>query len=95
MTILENLWYGNLAPNERTIKEGSKYHKLSKESILLEDQFINELSADGRKAYEAHFAKQMEMCGIEECESFICGFRLGAKMLLEVLSEYKSQLPQI
>ena len=95
MTILENLWYGNISPSERTVQKNSEYAKLSKESLACEDRFIQELSVEGRQAYDEHMRIQMALAGIDECDSFICGFRLGARMILEVLGTYDSQLPQI
>ena len=95
MSVLEELWYGNIAPSERTIRKNSEYARLSKEALHCEEQFINELSDEGRKIYEERITKLLLKCGIEECDSFICGFRLGAKIILEVLGREDSQLPQI
>ena len=95
MSILENLWYGNVSPSERSIKKNSEYNRLSKASLEQEERFIKELSKDGRKAYEEHASSQMAMVSISECDSFVCGFRLGAKMILEILGVPDSQLPQI
>lgn len=95
MSVLEELWYGNIAPSERTIRKNSEYARLSKETLHCEEQFINELSAEGRKFYEDRISKLLLKSGIEECDSFICGFRLGAKVMLEVLEKQDSQLPQI
>ena len=61
MSILEDLWYGNLSPNERTIQKNSEYARLSKESLQCEEQFIKDLSAEGRQAYEDHTTKQMAL----------------------------------
>ena len=95
MSILEDLWYGNLSPNERTIQKNSEYARLSKESLQCEEQFIKDLSAEGRQAYEDHTTKQMTLSSIAECDSFVSGFRLGARMMLEIFQTQNSQLPPI
>ena len=95
MSVLESLWNGNISPSERTIRKSSEYAKLSKEGMKCEEQFINEFSAEGRKLYEERITKLLLKNSIEECDAFICGFRLGAKVILEVLGDPDSQLPQI
>jgi len=51
MSVLEDLWLGNITPSERGVKKNSEYDKLAKESLKQEEKFIQELSADGRQAY--------------------------------------------
>ena len=95
MDILKELYFGNIQPIERSIKEGSKYQELERETGFLEAAFRSELSAEGKQAYDAFIKKQVEMMELSECDIFIKGFRLGMGLLLAGLTEYDSPLPQI
>ena len=94
MTILENLWYGNIAPYVRAVKHGSEYEKLVEAGNGYEDMFVSELSPDGKKAYSEFLKIEDSRVDISECDAFIKGFRLGMKIMLEVLDN-STQLPQI
>lgn len=43
MTILEDLYYGNISPAVRGIRKNSEYDKLVKAFVLIEDKFTAEL----------------------------------------------------
>ena len=94
MTILENLWYGNIAPYVRAVKHGSEYEKLVEAGSGYEDILLSELSPDGKKAYDEFWKIEDSRVDISECDAFIKGFRLGMKIMLEVLDN-STQLPQI
>lgn len=93
--ILEKLWYGNVAPSERTIRTGSRYAKLQKQLVAAEDALREELSPDGKNNYEEVCRKQTEMAQIAECDSFIRGVRIGARLVLDIMEDYPSQLPSV
>lgn len=95
MDILKELYFGNIQPSERSIKEGSRYQELEMETRALETAFRSELSPEGKKVYDAFIQKQGEMMELSECDIFIKGFRLGMGLLLAGLTEYDSPLPQI
>ena len=95
MHILEDLWYGNVAPAERTIRTGSRYAKLQKQLVAAEDALREELSPDGKNSYAEVCRKQTEMAQIAECDSFIRGVRIGARLVLDITGDYPSQLPSV
>ena len=95
MDILKELYSGNIRPSERAIKEGSDYQKAQTEVCALENAFRAELSAEGKKVYAAYETKRMELMKADDCDSFIKGYRLGVKLLLAVLLDYDTPLPQI
>ena len=95
MNILEELYCGNIRPSERTIREGSEYKQLDNQASALESAFYAELSAEGKKVYNAYVEKRLALMDIDTCDMFIKGYRLGMKLLLAVLTEYDTQLPQI
>ena len=95
MYILEDLWYGNVAPAERMIRKGSRYSKLQKQLVAAEDALREELSPDGKNAYEKICRNQTELAQIAECDSFIRGVRIGARLVLDIMEDYPSQLPSV
>ena len=95
MYILEDLWYGNVAPSERMIRTGTQYAKLQKQLVVAEDALREMLSSDGKNIYEEICRKQTEMAQIAECDSFIRGVRIGARLALDIMEDYPSQLPSM
>ena len=93
MYILEDLWNGNIAPSERVIRTGSQYAQLHKQLVAAEEDFRKELSPDGKAAYDTFCRKQAELSEISECDCFIRGVRIGARLLLDIVADYPSQTP--
>ena len=93
MYILEDLWNGNITPSERVIRTGSQYAQLQKQLVAAEEDFRKELSPDGKAAYDTFCRKQAELSEISECDCFIRGVRVGARLLLDIVADYPSQTP--
>ena len=93
MYILEELWNGNITPSERMIRTGSQYAQLQKQLVAAEEDFRKELSPDGKAAYDTFCRKQAELSEISECDCFIRGVRVGARLLLDIVADYPSQTP--
>lgn len=93
MYILEDLWNGDIIPSERVIRTGSQYAQLQKQLVAAEEDFRKELSTEGKKAYEEFCRKQAELSEISECDCFIRGVRVGARLLLDIVADYPSQTP--
>lgn len=94
--ILKDLYFGNIQPVGRAVKESGSYHKLEKEVRALEAALRSELSTEGNQRFDAFHRKQGEMIQISDCGSFIKGFRLGMRLLYAGLwGDYDSPLPQI
>ena len=90
MFVLEDLWMGRIDPVARNFRENSEYHKLLKELCELSNQISDELSPEGKKVFVHHNDVQHLLNGISEQDAFIEGFRLGARMLLDVVGEHQS-----
>lgn len=87
MSAIKNLYYGNIEPCDLFVKKDSKYQQLSNKLVELEDAFLETLNDSEKVLYEQiwdHRGKQE--CIIEE-DLFSEGFRLGAKLMLEILTE--------
>lgn len=95
MTILENLWFGNITPVDRKLVRGSEVKKLLEKTTASENIFTAELSAEGQRAYTEYSKLMGDISAISECDAFCKGFRLGARLMIETLSEEKTQMPTI
>ena len=93
MYILEELWNGDITPSERVIRTGSQYAQLQKQMVAAEEDFRKELSPEGKAAYDTFCRKQAELSEISECDCFIRGVRIGARLLLDIVADYPSQTP--
>ncbi len=92
MSILKDLYYGNINPSERYIKRGSEYQKLSRLLSENEDKLLASLDEDGKRLYESILEGRYQQEDIAETETFVEGFRLGAQIMLEILTEPEKQL---
>jgi hypothetical protein len=86
MNILEELWYGNVSPNEMNIPKGSKLNELLKEIIHSEEQLDKTLTDEQKQLLENLKNAQLKFNSLTECEVFAKGFKLGAKIMLEILN---------
>jgi len=85
MKILEELWYGNVTPGERSVEKGSRLWNLGRLILQNEEELAPLLSEKAKEVLEKLRDNQSELNDFNECEVFVCGFRLGARIMLEVL----------
>ena len=85
MSVLSDLWYGNIEPQDRTIPRNSEYKKLLSKICEYEDKFRGIFSPEQQNEFEDYENATISVTAISEEASFVEGFRLGAKMILEVL----------
>jgi len=91
MYILKDLWRGNVSPSERSVRPGSDYKKVSVEICKQIDRFLESLTPEGKKQMEAISDLRNDMTILGEEDAFIYGFRLGARIIMDVVGEYKGQ----
>ena len=95
MRVLKELYYGNISPNERTIAKGSKYESvlnvLTRDEALLSDL----LSGAELDLFNEYGDAQAELNSITAVENFVYGFRLGAKVGLEIGEDADGQPAEI
>ena len=85
MKILEELWYGNVTPGERSVEKGGRLWNLGRLILQNEEELAPLLSEKAKEVLEKLRDNQSELNDLGECEVFVCGFRLGAMIMLEVL----------
>lgn len=94
MRILEELWYGNVAPSERSVDKDGPMGNLVRLIVRNEEALAPLLSESAQEVLEKLMDNQSELHSLSECEVFVQGFRLGARIMLEVLdgSDHWGQL---
>lgn len=83
MTTLENLWYGNIAPNEQYLKGNSNYKKLPPVMTECRNNLSKDLMQEQNEWLEKYDDIINEMHSVAEVEAFKFGFRLAVCLLKE------------
>ena len=86
MTTLENLWYGNIHPYEKSVPKESEYSKAAKLCIRHSDALAATLTDAQKETLDKLIAAQTEQSSLGECDAFIRGFVIGVKIMQEVNS---------
>ena len=86
MSVIEDLWYGNIAPRERDIQRSSDYANVLERIVQLEADLYARLNDEEKEILEKFVNCTNEMCCISEREMFVQGFLLGAKLIIEVMT---------
>lgn len=84
--ILEELWYGNICPN---CMGGEAIKKAKQQMKYVEnhhDKLWGTLTDKQKEMLEKYDACCAELSGISEREIFVYGFRLGARIAIEIMS---------
>jgi hypothetical protein len=87
MMILEDLYMGDIHPSERIFKKDSQYSKALNNVVKVGDALIGSLTEKQKEQFEAYMSAQREVNVLTDCETFIYAFRLGAKIMMDVLTE--------
>lgn len=86
MDILEDLYYGNLFPYEECTKLDDEVRKLLKLLNRTEEKLSATLSDEQKETFEKYKDCNWEIPEICERQSFITGFKLGAKIAIEAMT---------
>ena len=85
MTTLEDLYYGNINPQERYIKQGTRIDKLVKLMCKNEEGLTVTLTEQQKEMFEKYKDCQNELSGLTESEAFSDGFILATRIMAEVM----------
>ena len=85
MHILEDLYTGNVRPGERSFRQNSQYSRALAQAVESGDALIKSLTEEQKKLFEEYMDAQREVNILTDCETFIYAFKLGAKLMLDVL----------
>ena len=84
---LEDLFYGNIVPNERKITANSELQRMVKRAAECERALAEQLDEKDRHTLTALTSAQQEINSITAIENFIMGFRLGVRLMMECMDE--------
>ena len=91
MFVLQELWRGNITPSERFVRSGSEYKKIAGKLSDEMDRLMEAISPEARKQLENIGNLRADMAVLSNEDIFIYAFRMGARLMLDVLGEYKGQ----
>jgi hypothetical protein len=84
---LEDLYYGNITPNEQQMTPGSEMEKAVARVASCEKQLLERLEETEQDALTKLIRSQHEINSITAVENFILGFRLGVRIMAECMDE--------
>ena len=84
--ILEDLYYGNISPCQRAVRPGSKVKKLMQKQSDLESKLNESFTEEQREIFEQYLSVSADLLGTNCLDSFITGFRLGARFTHEIFA---------
>ena len=93
MTILEDLWYGNVRPTERSIVRGSKLDNLMNLLCQNEDDLMKGLTDKQKESFDKFKDCQSEITNCLETEAFISSFTIATKFMVEVMKTM--EIPEV
>lgn len=85
MTTLEDLYFGNINPNEREMKRGSQIDRLVKLMCKNEDALGTTLTEQQKETFEKFKDAQRELSLLTERDAFRSGFILATRIMVEVM----------
>ena len=81
--ILEDLYYGNLTPCPRAVRPDGKVRKLMQKQSDLESKLHGSFTEEQREIFEQYLSFSADLLDANCLDSFITGFRLGARFTHE------------
>ena len=87
MRILEEFWYGNIEPTEYDTSSNKEYKKLVELIFRNEEKLKATMTDEQKELFEKYMDCVQEYQTITDCLIFQNSFRLGARMMLEVMEE--------
>ena len=85
-SILQELYEDGLSPSEQPKKHLAERERLKKAQMKLYDDLTASLSRNQQEQFNTLLDQMFDDWALEDCESFIHGFRLGARIMLDVFS---------
>lgn len=93
--MLEELFYGNIDPNNKQIVRGTRYDEATHIVAETEEKLLKLLGGVEKSLFIENAGAQSEIIAIMALENFIGGFRLGARMAAEVFGDEDGCLKEI
>ena len=85
MNTIQDLYYGRISPYEMSISTAPEYQKLKTLADKNEDLLRETLSDEQKELLEKLIETVTDISSISERDMFIAGFRLGMKLMIDVM----------
>ena len=85
--IIEELFYGNLEPQELTTELTPRLKKKLSELVKKEDELASKLSEEEKELFLNYVSAYNEFSSISNSDSFISGFRFGARFTYDTFAK--------
>ena len=92
MTVLEDLWYGNIRPIENFVDGNMEYKALLRLVSKNREVLESELSSKELELLEKYNLSVNEMNATSEVAAFQCGFSLGVHIMMECVFKRSNRL---
>ena len=89
MKLLEDLFYGELSPNVKSYEGNEQFEKALETIDQNEGPLKENLSEADFSQVQRLLDAQEEIISICSCENFLDGFRMGARLMLEILTPHE------
>ena len=83
MSIIGELWYGNIAPFEQSTLGNKRFAELLKLVNQDREELVRTLMDNQKETLEKYEETVNEMYSVTEREAFSYGFRLGVRLMTE------------
>lgn len=91
MYVLDRFWRGGYSPADRTLTPDGEYQKDLGKMCREMEKFTASLSPEASEQLEVLRVLHDDITIIRDTDTFIEGFRLGARVVLDVVGEYEGQ----
>lgn len=85
MTTLGDLYYGNIVPVDHSFKQGSAYSEVLGYSVRHQDDLLATITEQQKEIFEKLKDCESELYNMNERQAFTEGFKLAARLLIEVM----------
>ncbi len=86
MTVLEDLWYGNINPHETILKDNKQFKSLLSLMDRNREKLTGSFTDKQKELLEKYDDVINEMHSLAELSAFRYGFSLGIRMMMESIS---------
>ena len=87
MNVLEKLWYGNLEPSEFDSSSSKEYKELLHLISYNGEKLLSTMTEEQKELFSRYSDCVREFYSLAECLLFQNSFKLGARMMIEVMEE--------
>ena len=85
MNILEEFWYGNIEPTEYDTSSSKEYKEILQLICRNEEKLLATMNDEQKELFSRYTDCVREHQAMAECLLFQNSFRLGGRMMLEVM----------